>query len=199
MAGLPSSTYSVLLIDPPFKYNRGSGSGVAQNHYDVLTDEQLGALPLFRVAAKNAMLLLWCSGPTLNRAIELCRIWGFTYKTIAFVWVKTNKAGNSQPMGLGSYTLPGTELVLLATKGRAAPLVIKRVPQVVFGRRGAHSEKPAVFREIINKMTGRDRRVKKIELFSRAPADNDWTAWGDQLEKFTKAKMNIANYDDLIA
>jgi N6-adenosine-specific RNA methylase IME4 len=183
MNGLPSKTYSVLLIDPPFGYSRSVGKGVAANHYQTLTDTDIGKLPLYRIAATNALLFFWCSGPTINRAIELCQTWGFVYKTIAFVWVKTNVAGEPQPMGLGSYTLPGVELVLLATKGRGAPLVVKRVPQVVTGRRGAHSEKPAAFRTIIDKMTGNDRRVKKIELFSRARSDDNWSAWGDQLDK----------------
>lgn len=84
-------------------------------------------------------------------------------------------------MGLGSYTLPGVELLLLATKGHAVPLVVKRVDQVVMGRRGAHSQKPFKFRDIINEMTGRDPRVRKIELFSRNKADENWSAWGDQI------------------
>jgi len=180
--GVPSNTYAVVLIDPPFAYNRSVGSGVAANHYETLTDTQLGDLPLFDMTTRNAMLFFWCSGPTMNRAIALCARWGFVYKTVAFVWVKTNKTGKPQPIGLGSYTLPGTEMVLLATKGKAAPMVVKRVPQVVFSRRGKHSEKPEEFRTLIDAMTGNDTRVKKIELFSRRGADSSWSAWGDQLE-----------------
>jgi N6-adenosine-specific RNA methylase IME4 len=160
------------------------GLGVAANHYETLTDTQLGDLPLSDMTTRNAMLFLWCSGPTMNRAIALCARWGFVYKTVAFVWVKTNKTGKPQPIGLGSYTLPGTEMVLLATKGKAAPMVVKRVPQVVFSRRGKHSEKPEEFRTLIDAMTGNDTRVKKIELFSRRGADSSWSVWGDQLDCF---------------
>jgi N6-adenosine-specific RNA methylase IME4 len=178
---LPRDTFSVILADPPFSYDRNVGSGIAANHYRTLSDDLLKTLPVKYIATRNAILFLWCSGPTLDRAIALLEHWGFRHKTIGFVWVKTNKRGTPQPMGLGSYTLPGCEIVLLATKGKAAPLVQKRVKQIVMARRGAHSAKPINFRRIIHEMTGNDTRIKKIELFSRHAADREWSVWGDQI------------------
>jgi N6-adenosine-specific RNA methylase IME4 len=180
---MPTQQHTAILVDPPFSYERSVGQGVAANHYATMTDAQLAALPVGSLAARDAMLFFWCSGPTISRALWLCSQWGFKYKTMAFVWVKTNRKDAPQSMGLGSYTLPGTEFVLLATKGHAAPLIIKRLDQVVMHRRGGHSEKPAIFRELIDEMTGHDQQLRKIELFSRTPADGSWSAWGDQITK----------------
>lgn len=181
LKGVPANTYSVLLLDPPFRYSRTVGSGVAENHYVTMSDDEIAALPLSEITTRDAMMFLWCSGPTLTRAVHLIETWGFVYKTVAFVWVKTNKAGNPQSMGLGTYTRPGVEMVLLATKGRAAPMVMHRGDQVVTGRRRSHSEKPDEFRDMIDEMTGRDPRVKKIELFSRKTGDASWSSWGNQI------------------
>lgn len=183
MRGVPNERFSVVLMDPPFSYGRTVGQGVACAQYETMTDDELRSLPVRRISAKNAILLLWCSGPTMDRAIALVEAWGFSYKTVGFVWVKTNKGGTPQSMGLGSYTLPGTEFVLLATRGQAAPLIHKRVNQVILLRRSGHSVKPKVFRAIIHEMLGKDPDLKKIELFSRHAADDDWSVWGNELDK----------------
>jgi N6-adenosine-specific RNA methylase IME4 len=181
LQGVPDGEFSVIMADPPFRYQRRVGTGVAENHYETMSDEELWALPVGQIAAKTALLLLWCSGPTMSRAIELCKKWGFTYKTVAFVWIKTNKRAEPQSMGLGYYTRPGTEFVLVATKGRGASLIAERPDQVFAAPRQAHSEKPHELRAIVHSMTGRDKNLRKLELFSRAPADTTWSVWGDQV------------------
>lgn len=186
MRGLPEGNFNAILMDPPFSYNRTVGQGVACAQYDTMSDEDLSKLPIARISTRDAMLFLWCSGPTLDRSIALIEAWGFSYKTVGFVWVKTNKRGTPQPMGLGSYTLPGAEYVLLATKGHVAPLVQKRVNQVVLRRRFGHSSKPREFRTIIHDMLGKDPDVKKIELFSRHEPDDDWSVWGNEINKNPK-------------
>ena len=180
---LPDNYFDVIMADPPFHYNRSVGQGVAKNHYETMRDEDLKKLPVSRKLKENALLFLWCSGPTMASAIDLCSHWGFVYKTMAFVWVKTNKAGQPQSMGLGSYTKPGTEFVLLATRGRGKPLISERLDQVFVGKRGAHSEKPTEIRSLVDRLTGHSQNVKKLELFSRRKADASWSVWGDQIDK----------------
>lgn len=36
---------------------------------------------------------MWATFPMLREALEVIEAWGFTYKTIAFNWVKQNKTG----------------------------------------------------------------------------------------------------------
>jgi N6-adenosine-specific RNA methylase IME4 len=180
--GVPEHQFSVIMADPPFQYRRQIGTGVADNHYETMTDERLSSLPVNKITTKNALLLLWCSGPTLLRAAELCKSWGFSYKTVAFVWIKTSaKRSTPQSMGLGYYTKPGTEFVLVATKGHGPSLIHERINQVFAAPREAHSQKPYELRSMVNVMTGADSSVHKLELFSRKRADSIWSAWGDQL------------------
>lgn len=183
LEGVPADKFSVVLLDPPFRYSRTVGSGVAENHYATMTDKDIASLPINTITKKNAMMFFWCSGPTLNRALALIEGWGFDFKTIAYVWVKTNKVGDPSSMGLGHYTRPGSELVLLAGKGRAAPLVKKRNNQVFLGKRRSHSEKPDEFRDLIDSLTGHDPRLEKIELFSRKTGSDSWSSWGNQIGK----------------
>jgi len=169
------------MADPPFRYERRKGHGVADNHYTTMSDDELRSLPVGEKASKTALLLLWCSGPTLPRAVALCKAWGFTYKTVAFVWVKTNKRGEPQSIGLGHYPRPGAEFVLVATKGKGASLIAKRPDQVFAAPRTRHSQKPREMRSMIDAMTGRNRELRKLELFSRTAADTGWSVWGDQV------------------
>jgi hypothetical protein len=73
------------LIDYHPKNLRGRvGSGVANNHYGVMTDKQLMAMgeEIKLITTKDSALFMWCSGPTFNRALKLITAWGFTYKMI---------------------------------------------------------------------------------------------------------------------
>ena len=76
-----------------------------------------------------------------------------------------------------TFTKPTSELLLVATThatGRPFPILDLAQPQVVLQPRGAHSEKPAVFRTLIEQLCGRRPR---IELFARSRAPH-WDAWG---------------------
>jgi N6-adenosine-specific RNA methylase IME4 len=182
LEGVPRGVFHAILVDPPFQYARSCGSGVAENRYKTMTDEELTSLPVGLLAAKNAMLFLWCSGPTIDRGVKLCKDWGFKYKTVAFVWVKTTKAGVPHGMGLGSYTRPGAEYVLVAGKGKAASMITARPNQVFMGPRRAHSEKPSETRAFIDEMLAGSGPTRKIELFCRSAVDDAWSVWGDELD-----------------
>lgn len=181
LRGVPRSTFSVILVDPPFEYAKAKGRGVAENHYRTTSDEYLASLPVGALATRDALLFLWCSGATMDHAIALCSAWGFAYKTVALVWVKTDRGGAPRSIALGSYTRPGAEFVLLATRGKGTSLVGERVDQVFFSRRLAHSAKPERVAETIDRLVAGGDDVKKIELFARGPPRDGWVAWGDQV------------------
>ena len=52
--------------------------------------EELCALPVADLAAPDSALFLWATFPQLPEALRLIKAWGFTYKTVAFVWLKKN-------------------------------------------------------------------------------------------------------------
>ena len=53
--------------------------------------DELCALPVEALAAKDCLLFLWATFPMLPEALQLIRAWGFTFKTVAFVWLKQNR------------------------------------------------------------------------------------------------------------
>ena len=53
--------------------------------------DELCALPVAELAAKDSALFMWATFPQLPEALRLIRAWGFTYKSVAFVWLKKNK------------------------------------------------------------------------------------------------------------
>lgn len=52
-------------------------------------------MPIDILADKDCTLFLWITFPLLNEMNDLLNAWGFTYKTVAFVWVKQNKKSDS--------------------------------------------------------------------------------------------------------
>ena len=86
--------YELIYVDPPWRYRSGKVQGAAINHYATMSDEELYQLPVAEIAADNCVLLLWATFPKLPEALRLIEAWGFQYKTVGSVWVKTNPSGN---------------------------------------------------------------------------------------------------------
>ena len=65
---------------------------------------ELCALPVADLAAKDSALFLWATFPQLPEALRLIQAWGFTYKSVAFVWLKQNRKSPGWFYGLGFWT-----------------------------------------------------------------------------------------------
>ena len=109
--------YNVIYADPPWRYKVWSGGGAADKHYPTMSIEDIAALPVDELAAKDCALFLWITFPMLHEAWGVMRAWGFDFKTVAFVWVKLNRMSNSLFWGMGHWTRANAEICLLATKG----------------------------------------------------------------------------------
>ena len=171
--------YTVIYADPPWSFDAWSGAGkdrAAENHYPTLTQAEIEALPVGKLAADDCALLMWAVMPQLPEALAVIRAWGFEYKTCAFVWVKTTKGGERPATGMGYWTRANAEVCLLATKG-SPPRLNADVHQVVMSPRMEHSAKPGDIAERIERLLP----GPYIELFSRSPRDG-WDAWGNQAE-----------------
>ena len=178
----PSGPFDVIYADPPWLYygdpNKDQAAG---KHYPLMSTEDIAALPVREIAAKRAVLFLWATGPRLPEAIAVMRAWGFHYRGVAYVWVKTRLDGGIIS-GQGvrpTFTKPTTEFVLVGStnaRGRAFPLLTQAQGQVVLAPRGRHSQKPEIVRDRIVELVG-DR--PRIELFARQRVDG-WQAWGNE-------------------
>ena len=104
------------------------------------------------------------------------RAWGFSYKTVAFVWIKQNRKSDSLFWGMGHWTRANAEFCMLATKGRP-----KRrsagVHQVILSHIEEHSKKPDEARRRIVELMG---DLPRIELFARQKTDG-WDVWGNEV------------------
>ena len=187
---LPAGPYSVFYADPPWQYetwsHRGQGKGASQ-HYPTMDAAALRALPVAQMAAPDAALFLWVVQPQLPEAMALLAAWGFTYKTVAYYWIKIKGgqdrlfyADDDVRLGLGYHTRSGCEQCWLATRGRGYERFSKAEPQVVFSPLREHSRKPDEIADSIARLTG---PVPKIELFARTRRPG-WDFWGNQTEKF---------------
>ena len=169
--------FRVILADPPWKYADfgHANNGAARNHYPLMTQERLCALPVAKLAADPCALFLWATGPKMIEALEVVDAWGFDFKTVAFTWHKT---GN---IGLGSYTRTSEEFVLLGTRPRQNHGLTKllrshSVRSFVEASRGEHSEKPEqVARRIEDLFPG-----PYLELFARKTRPG-WSVFGNAL------------------
>jgi N6-adenosine-specific RNA methylase IME4 len=173
---LPAGPYDLILADPPWLFVSWGQSLVGrQNHYPRMATDAICALPVRDVAAPAAALLLWATGPRLPDALEVMTAWGFTYKALAFTWVKVN-ADNSPAMGLGYYTRGNAELCLLGTRGEGLSPKAQDIPSIIVSRRRAHSQKPDSQYDYAGRLFG---PVRRLELFARRRWPG-WDAWGSE-------------------
>ncbi len=173
--------YPLLYLDPPWMFKTFSELGKQkspENHYPTMTIEALKEEPVGDLAADSAALFMWTTGGHLAMALDLMAHWGFVYKSHV-VWLKTNPDG-SPHRGTGYWFINTHELLLLGTRGdMPAPLMGSQEESVIQAPAGRHSEKPAIFREMIERYFP---DVGRIELYRRGPKLPGWDVWGNEAE-----------------
>ncbi|MGE3583055.1 MAG: MT-A70 family methyltransferase [Hyphomonadaceae bacterium] len=206
---LPAGKFSVILADPPWQFQTRSPKGRGrcpdapmtrneqrqnnpERHYKTMSIEEIESLPVADVAAKNCVLFLWAIDPMLPHALRVAEKWGFTYKTVAFYWVKTRRESSTRdllhdipehklyPMGTGYWTRSNPEQCLLFTRGKPSrQQLATAVRKLIVSPRREHSRKPDCVRDNIEQLcTG-----PYLELFARQSRPG-WTTWGNEAEKF---------------
>ena len=148
-----TGTYEIIYADPPWRYSAKKVQGAAENHYPTMSIDELCALPVAELAAKDSALFMWATFPQLPEALRLIRAWGFTYKSVAFVWLKKNKKADSWFYGLGFWTRANAEVCLLATKGHPKRQAAD-IHQFIISPIEAHSKKPDETRDKIVALMG---------------------------------------------
>lgn len=187
--GMPRNHFAAIYADPPWHYEvwaEGS-SRTASSKYNVMPTEEIGALPIAQLAADNCALFMWITWPKAQDAFRLFELWGFTYKTCAFSWIKADARqvemfrDDSDPfVGMGYWTRANSEVCLLGTRGKPQRLNAD-VRQAIIEPRREHSRKPdCVYSRIERLVAG-----PYLELFARTTREN-WTSWGNQVGKFAE-------------
>jgi N6-adenosine-specific RNA methylase IME4 len=177
--------FGVIYADSPWPFETYSEKGKqrsAERHYDTESIEHIKALPVQALAADDCALLLWVTWPGLDDALAVIRAWGFEYKSIGFVWVKTTPHATAITLdgaglhwGMGYATRSNSEACLLAARGKPRRLDAG-VHSVVMTPVGEHSEKPEEVARRIERLYG----GPYLELFARRPRER-WTTWGNEI------------------
>ena len=175
---MPANEYQIIYADPPWQYgDKMLPRGGAERHYQTLPTWEISKFNVRSLAAPNSVLFCWATFPLIEDALFVMRMWGFTYKTLGFVWVKTNKDGTIF-RGNGHYTRSNAEVCLIGLKGRAPERLNKGMHNTWLLPREEHSKKPDLFREKIVELYG---DLPRIELFARNSTPG-WHVWGNEVQ-----------------
>ncbi len=192
MIELPAGPFEVVTADPPWNFKGNSQAKPGRNarrHYPTMSLEEIAAMPVRDVVAKEAILFLWITTPFLvvGAHLPIMKAWGFKPSSSGFVWVKTN--GGTKKLfltpkdfwiGTGLTTRKNVEICLIGKRGRSLR-VDGGVPELLVSpRRKEHSRKPDEFFSLVERYAGPRTR---LELFSREDRPG-WTCWGQEAGKF---------------
>jgi N6-adenosine-specific RNA methylase IME4 len=195
LEGLPERHFGIILADPPWFFRTRTdfvSKRDPRHHYKggVMSIAQITEMPIADLAAPDAHLFLWTTGPMLEKAFGVIRAWGFRYSGVAFTWIKLKKSfDDRQPrmlsyadsdfhVGLGFTTRKNAEFCLLGRRGSAKRLA-RDVRELIIAPRREHSRKPDTTYERIERYAA----GPYLELFGRQERPN-WTVRGDEVGKF---------------
>jgi len=171
----PIGKYNIIYADPAWKYKENWGNGSNEHTYPTMTTEDIKNLPVKNITKDKAHLYLWVTNPFIREGLEICKAWGFNYKTL-ITWIKTYKDGKPE-MGMGYYFRGCTEHIIFGVKGKMKCL--NKITRNMFKEINPrlHSQKPAMVRDLIVNCSG---DLPRIELFARQRIPG-WDVWGDQI------------------
>lgn len=171
--------FKTILADPPWRFANRTGK-VAPEHrrldrYSTLSLEEICALPVPDITAKDAHLYLWVPNALLVEGMKVMESWGFRYVSNV-VWAKRRKDGGPDGRGVGFYFRNVTELILFGVRGsmRTLPPARSQV-NMIETRKREHSRKPDEQYDLIESCSP----GPYLEMFARYPQEG-WTAWGDE-------------------
>lgn len=186
----PMKRYRTLVADPPWHYAhswnsyRGAGkerSVTQESDYPTMTVDQIMNMGVGLWAEDRSHLYLWTTHAYMIQAHQIAKAWGFDVKSI-LTWIKRrpprdmerDSALDDRWLGMGTYFRSVSEFVVFATRGN---LDTKRTdePTVFFAPRGVHSEKPAAFYDMVERMSP----GPYLDVFARKQRFN-WDTFGNE-------------------
>ena len=166
---MKAGKYFVLYADPPWQYDNSGLNESAAQQYPTMAAEEICQLPIRELVDEKAVLFLWVTNPFLQEGLEVCRSWGFEYKT-NFVWIK-----NKGP-SMGWFCHSRHEVLFVATRGEGVHPTEKMISWFKADVT-KHSQKPDPVYGMIETMYA----GPYIELFARRGRPG-WDNWGNELE-----------------
>jgi N6-adenosine-specific RNA methylase IME4 len=159
--------YRTILADPPWDVGQRGSLG-AEQHYPLMTVEQIKAMPIADLALNDSWLWLWVTNATLRVGYDVMESWGFTPRS-PLTWIKPR-------LGLGQYLRNSTEHLILGTRGRIK-VNFRSQPTWMFAPVQDHSHKPEETFGVIERISS----GPYLELFARRRQPG-WDAWGNEID-----------------
>jgi len=167
--------FGVLMMDPPWDIHMTLP-------YGTLTDDEMKNLKIQQLQ-DDGILLLWVTGRAMEVGRECLKIWGYN-RIDELVWVKTNQLQRLIRTGrTGHWLNHSKEHVLIAQKGNPPWLNRLIDTDVIVAEVRETSRKPDEVYEIVERLVGADRGVRKLEMFGRKHnRRKGWITIGNQLD-----------------
>lgn len=171
--------FKTVLADPPWRFANRTGK-VAPEHrrldrYGTMDLEEIKALPVDQVTAKDAHLYLWVPNALLLEGIEVLQAWGYRYVSNV-IWAKRRKDGGPDGRGVGFYFRNVTEPILFGVKGSMRTLAPARsTVNMLETRKREHSRKPEEQYDLIESCSP----GPYLEMFARYSRPG-WNSWGNE-------------------
>lgn len=176
----PQNSYKIVYADPPWTYNdkQQNRPGI---QYNTMTVDEIAAMNVADICDKDSVCAMWVTYPQIAEGLKVMHSWGFEYKTVLFTWVKTYEKSGKLFWGMGRYTRSNPEIVILGKRGKGVPVKNHGIHGTQMSPILKHSEKPALFRDlIVDLFDAKD--MPKIELFCRHNPEG-WDTWGNEVGK----------------
>ncbi len=166
----PPAKFKTILADPPWDIQQKGRRG-AEQHYSLMTLEQITAMPVRDLAMDNSHLYLWVTNATLRDGYDVAEAWGFTVRS-PLTWIKFR-------LGFGVYLRNCTEHLLFATRGQA-PVNFRSQPTWINAPAQEHSHKPEEQYAVIERISD----GPYLELFARRRPSSSaaWSVWGNEID-----------------
>lgn len=161
--------YDVVVIDPPWpmeKIERDERPNQSEFDYPTMKEDELKQLAI--PCADNCHVWVWTTQKYLPMALRLLPAWGLKYVCV-FVW---HKPGGFQPYNLPQYNC---EFAIYARKGAPTFVDTKAFNLCFDAPRGAHSEKPEPFYDVVRRVTA----GRRLDMFGRRIIDG-FDSWGNE-------------------
>jgi site-specific DNA-methyltransferase (adenine-specific) len=170
--------YRTIVADPPWFYDDGFPQGPTGNAgrltvampYSSMSVREVAALPVEKMADRDAWLFLWTTNRYLASAFTVMDAWGFKY-TQTITWRKT---GCPSPF-IRSVAPQHSEYLLAGRRGKPKRLGAFPSSVVDAPAQAIHSAKPELFTDYLEAIG----EAPRVELFARRNRLG-WDTWGNE-------------------